>query len=159
MKLVVTIILVVASCCVLNAQSPNKPNCPEGYTHTGGGWQIDKFNFHKPRTECTSKLGVCIEVSTFITCTSGVGTIRVFLDGNKVNNYISVLGDTAIFYLPLDIKNDPEWKGEDISEFEILPANFRLQADDHSWTAYLQGGVYKVEETSEYFMVRIPLEK
>jgi hypothetical protein len=52
----------------LTADAQRKPACPPGYDHVGEGITIDKFNFHKPRTDCHKGFGICMEVTPYLLC-------------------------------------------------------------------------------------------
>jgi|GEM_PF-3733510 len=56
--------------------SAQKAQCPPG-AHVGGGWNIDKFNFHKPRTDCKSGFGVCLRTTSYMLCRQGFSTVKV----------------------------------------------------------------------------------
>ena len=145
--------------CLAGKAQYSKPQCPPGYDHVGGGWQIDKFNFHKPRTECTSQFGVCLKTTKIIVCQSATTTISLpYLRGQTAHCFVTIREGMATLYLPLSLKEDPEYSEGDLSRFYVEERMVSFKNEDDSWIVYLKEGEYEVEETDKALVIKIPVE-
>lgn len=129
--------------------------CPPGYVASGGTYVIDKFNFHKPRTDCGSGFGICLRGHWEINC------IRDFVntyvdDYDKINGGYLVTGDTLKLYIPKGIKNLNGFNDVDFRFFEVEDEAFMISEAGITY-GHLKGGIYPVIETDNDLVVLIKL--
>ncbi len=112
------------------------------------------FNFHKPRTGCTTGFGLCVRFSTSITC-------EFCLRKNSITNGMVISSaylneDEVELHLPLALQKEKEFTDTDMTSFEV---------EDDSWTITdemgklhnIKGGVYPVKVVDEDMVVMLPL--
>ena len=92
------------------------PPCPEGFCPSVV-FSMDMFNLHKPRTGCTSGLGICLKFSISLNCNPCVG--KSFIKGDQVNLWIKSNGQTATLHFPVKVKFEKGFEKADFSSFEI----------------------------------------
>jgi len=160
-KLLFTLSLFVASYAVF-AQS-EKPrmstieqpgDCPFGMCQMAY-ISVDVFNFHKPRTECTEKFGLCIRLSLGYTCVSCFGKSNI--EGSNVNMYSSIEGNTIVLHIPSEIKSQKGYEHVDFKSFDIDDDSIEVSFENGS-KHHAIGGSYEVEEINDEFVVRIPIK-
>jgi hypothetical protein len=66
--------------------------------------------------------------------------------------------DTAHLYFDISLKTDPDFADQDMSIFEVEPTTVEFRDESDSWSVFLKGGTYEVEENETMLIVRIPVE-
>jgi hypothetical protein len=126
--------------------------CPPGY-HPSYTYEIDVFNFHKPRTGCKSGFGLCIKghwetgcvpnrpYSYFSTIKEGVASVWAQeLENGKLE-----------IHFPLALKDTEGYSAEDLAIFNM----------DEEYEIYkgitLKPGDYPVQETDVELVVIVDI--
>lgn len=118
-------------------------------------FSLDKFNFHKPRTNCTSGFGLCIKFSLSITCTEIIPKTTV--SANTVNAWVNLTSTNAELHVPLEIRNYSDFQTEKLSSFEVenYTVSFVNSAGVQKW---VKGGIYPVVKTPVDYVINLPLQ-
>jgi hypothetical protein len=128
--------------------------CPKG-TRPVISWDINKFNFHKPRTECGSGFGVCLDLNKRIDCVPENFTHVYVTEDGTIGGYGDLKDSTLVLHLPADLTYDPAFVNEDMSTFEIETNRFKIYNGELLYGT-LVGGVYPVVNTGTELLIEIP---
>lgn len=130
------------------------PGCPKGYRPVIS-WDINKFNFHKPRTECGHGFGVCLDLTKKIECVPENFTHVYITEDGTIGGYGDLKDSTLVLHLPAGLTYDPAFVNEDMGIFEIEAGRFKI-FDGEVLYGTLKGGVYPVVNTGTELLIEIP---
>jgi hypothetical protein len=141
------------------AQELSKPlnesgNCPEGYC-AGFFIEIENFNFHKPRTECTRGFGFCLRMSVGATCIPCISKTAASSKTTGVTGFL--MDGMAVLHISKNIKNAIADDETEFALFDIEDKSVEIKYPGGS-SVYLKGGSYPVAKESDEFIIRIPVE-
>jgi hypothetical protein len=146
-----------------------KPKCPPGYCIINPAYVIDVFNFHKPRTSCSSRFGLCIEGHWTYDCVP-VGTpgathcnlgneerSRLRVENGKVYVAFIIVDDVLELYIPKSLAQTEQFKNEDLTKFYIDDNTIQVKNPDGTSAGYLKAGEYTTTMDNLVITVRIPI--
>src|ERR1051325_3964834 len=113
--------------------SPIGP-CPVGQCSVGASIIFDQFNFHKPRTGCTSGFGLCIKIHVEPICSScpmgypTPGNMRTAVSGKSVTGWCVINGNKMELHLPSAIQQSDGYSRTDFSTFEVEDRSILIDA-------------------------------
>ncbi len=154
--LFVTILTVISG----YSQTPTYPSpCPPG-TCPQISWEIETFNFHKPRTGCNSGFGLCIKI--------GPGTVQcnpcqlyspatISTSTGKATMKAKLVDNSLELHIPIGLSTDAGYNPEEFNLFYVENAT----QDIYFATSYigkLKGGTYKVKKTEKEYVVLVDFE-
>ncbi|MBU3713541.1 MAG: hypothetical protein FGM46_01175 [Ferruginibacter sp.] len=145
--------LVNAQDAKLVAVNEEIPLCPPGFYPTYH-ITLDLFNFHRPRTGCTSGFGLCIKLGLTINCSEI--TPRPSLSGTTVNGYTKLSNTSAEIHLPLEIKNSSRFIKQDMSKF-VIGDNMLWFTNKNGQTKWARGGSYNVSVVNQEYVITVPI--
>ncbi len=131
----------------------NELTCPEGYIF-GYTFQLDIFNFHKPRTGCTSGFGLCFRLAVGVKCIQFEQ--KALLSSGKVSGYARLAKSTAELHLPLEMKNDTRFSSTNMTQFEIDPNTLSF-VNNAGLAKWVKGGVYPVTIMNNEYIIKLPI--
>lgn len=155
-------LLVIALMCYASTASAQKANkslpvegivCPEG-SYLGYTFQLDIFNFHKPRTNCTSGFGFCFRMMVGVKCIKFEP--KPLLSSGKVIGYARLSKSTAELHLPLEMKNDARFIGTNMAQFEI-DSNTLSFVNNAGVSKWVRGGIYPVAVMNNEYIIKLPI--
>ncbi len=115
---------------------------------------IETFNFHKPRTTCTTGFGLCIKLNAGITCTSCYG--KTMLNGNKVNAWARLSSKTAELHIPASLKNAAGFEKTDMTTFQLEDKTVSFTSAQ-GIVKWVKGGIYPVITQGEEYIITLNL--
>lgn len=129
------------------------PDCPDE-TCPAASVSIDQFNFHKPRTSCSSGFGLCVKVSLSVGC---IPCIRknVLSDG-KVNAFFRWTGKELSLHLPLELNSKADFSKEDMTSFEVEESTISVSMPSGE-SYWVKAGVYPVVVIGDEYVVNMKL--
>ena len=130
------------------------PLCPLGMCASSYIY-IETFNFHKPRTNCTSGFGLCIRYGAGIRCY--YCDKKTSLNGTKVTAWVNMIKDKAELHLPLAIKEDKEFVNTDLSVFEVEDKMVSFTSKD-GLEKWVKGGIYPVSKTTTDLVITLDMQ-
>ena len=130
------------------------PGCPKGFRPVIS-WDINKFNFHKPRTECGHGFGVCLDLTKKIECVPENFTHVYVTEDGTIGGYGDLKDSALVLHLPADLNYDPAFVNEDLNSFEIEAGRFKIFDGDVLYGT-LKGGIYPVVNTGTELLIEIP---
>ncbi len=131
--------------------------CPPGQTQIGTTFTIEKFNFHKPRTNCTSGFGLCVKGRWKVKCGYAFPSFPRIEDEKVIIAY-KVTDNKLELHLPVDLADDPEFKEVDMTTFSIGADQVQLTDEKGNVVAVLKEGDYAVTRTETELIVLIEIE-
>lgn len=151
------------------AQSKVKPEeigapCPDGQCPIGGSIVIDHFNFHKPRTNCTSGFGVCIKLHiepVCVPCAFGYsgGNLKTGISNGKLTGWWKFTDDKIELHLPASIQQAKGYQRTDFSSFEVAEQSIFINKSDKTNFAVVKAGEYKVIKMDEDLVIYLDIVK
>jgi hypothetical protein len=160
MKKIIGFFLLLISVQFVNAQSEfeRAKECPPGYIPVLN-FNIEQFNFHKPRTNCTSGFGLCIKIKVESGCQAiGNFFLKTQLAGNTVTAWGSIQNGKLSLHIPAGLKKLKGYTEADFKTFTIDDPSI-LQVTNSKVPLYLTPGSYPVAIDKEDLVVTIPLQK
>jgi hypothetical protein len=130
------------------------PGCPKGFRPVIS-WDINKFNFHKPRTECGHGFGVCLDLTKRVECVPENFTHVYITEDGTIGGYGDLKESTLVLHLPADLTYDPAFVNENMETFEIEADHFKI-LDGEVLLGTLKGGIYPVVNTGTELLIEIP---
>lgn len=127
--------------------------CPDG-TYPTATVTLNSFNFHKPRTNCTSGFGMCIKFSVSVYCGSIIGKSYINLDKTTVTAKVNSL--TAEFHLPIAMKNEKGFEKTDFTKFEVEDKTLSFKSST-GIEKFVKGGIYPVTVVGDEYVVVLNL--
>ncbi|MCX6293602.1 MAG: hypothetical protein NT127_04825 [Sphingobacteriales bacterium] len=154
--------LMILSVHNLNAQTQktregiddNPPNCPPGTCPTFYV-NLEIFNFHKPKTDCTSGFGLCIRLASGVTCERCLG--KSSLENGKLSVFGKLNEQTVELHFPQEIQNEKGFEDADFKTFEIEDNTFSLIQPDGK-ILLIPGGTYPVKQIDNEYVVEMPIQ-
>ncbi len=132
---------------------PDDIACPPGLCeHTSVS--IQTFNFHKPRTNCTSGFGLCIRLGFTTSC--GYCNDRSVIKGDKVKVWANLSGKKAEIHLPVALQSARGFEKTDMSTFEVEEKTISFTSKD-GVERWVKGGSYPVAKNGDEFIVVLNL--
>jgi hypothetical protein len=131
------------------------PDCPDE-TCPAASVTIDQFNFHKPRTSCSSGFGLCVKVSLSIGCIPCIR--KSFLSDGKVNAFFKLEGKKVSMRMPVQIKDREGFAKEDLTSFEVEEGSIVVHTPSGT-TYFVKQGVYPVEVDGDEYVVNMTLSE
>lgn len=127
--------------------------CPVG-TCSVSNIYLETFNFHKPRTDCTSGFGLCIRFGVSFSCMPCYAKASV--KGDMVSSWVKLSDKTAEWHLPAGLKESKGFQKTDMSTFEIeeKTLSFRSKEGLEKW---VKGGIYPVRIVENELLVTMDL--
>jgi hypothetical protein len=157
MKKVLFILALFVTTIQVSQAQKQKPTCPPGYTATGAQYNIDKFNFHKPRTDCASGFGICIKGHWTVNCTQTSPTSRI-TPTNSVDFWYKLTSTNQLeLHLPASIASLPEYVNEDTTTFYVEDNSTELKDGAGVTFATLKDGAYTVTTVGSELVIVIDL--
>jgi len=152
---------------ITNGQKKELPEnpCPPGECSYGVSIVFDQFNFHKPRTGCTSGFGLCIKVHVEPICkpcplgypTPDYNNMKTDISGEEVKAWWRIISGKLELHLPAALQNVDGYTQTDFSVFEIEDNSFIIDNPDKTIYASVKGGQYKVSRVDDDFVVLLDL--
>jgi len=127
------------------------PPCPDNYCPSIN-FSMDLLNLHKPRTSCTSGLGICLKFSVSLNCNPCIG--KSYIKGDKVNLWITSNGQTATLRFPVNVKFEKGFEKADFSTFEIEDKVLAFTFAN-GVTKLAKGGLYPVSQMGDEYVVNL----
>jgi hypothetical protein len=159
MKKIIGFFLLLISIQFANAQTEfeRAKDCPPGYIPVLN-FNIEQFNFHKPRTNCTSGFGLCIRIKVESGC-QAIGSFfaKTSLVGNIVTAWGTIQNGKLSLHIPAGLKKIKGFTESDFKTFTIDDAAI-LQVTNSKVPLYLTPGNYPVTTDKEDLVVTIPLQ-
>lgn len=161
MKKLLLILLICCSHAVFaqnNKTSPDVtggeiPTCPVG-TCPMATINIDVFNFHKPRTNCTSGFGVCLRFSWGISCVSCY--YKGSVAGDKLTAYAKLSNAVAELHVPVGLKDAKGFEKTDMSTFEVEDKSLSFKTST-GVEKFVRGGIYPVVVSGDEYVIKLNL--
>jgi hypothetical protein len=129
-------------------------DCPPGYCPTLH-INLEIFNFHKPRTNCSSGFGLCCRLSSTVSCQPCFQ--KSVFDGHFMSCAALVTERTLELRVPAEIREAEGFEHSDFSTFEIESGAWQVGGDGRE-PKYVKGGSYPVSEKDGYFIIVLALE-
>jgi len=161
---IIMIVMTLTSFSQTGKQIPEGP-CPDGECSYGVSIVFDQFNFHKPRTSCTSGFGLCIKVHTepiCEPCPMGYPTpdnMKTDISDGKVKAWWKLADNKIELHIPVDLQKVDGYGDVDFSLFEIDDESFIIDNQDKTIYATVKGGQYKVTKQENDFVVLLEIVK
>ncbi len=133
--------------------SDEDPGCPLGLCPSVS-IILDMFNFHKPRTGCSSGFGLCIKLDVSVTC-HPCSPKTAIADG-KVRAWLRVDGSVAELHLPKAIMEFSEFKPDDFTHFVAEDRSIVLYGLDGE-VRFLREGNYPVDVRDDELVIKLAL--
>ena len=131
------------------------PDCPDE-TCPAASVSIDQFNFHKPRTSCSTGFGLCVKVSLSVGCIPCIR--RTMVSDGKVNAFFRWSEKALSLHLPLDIHAKEEFAKEDMSSFEVEEGAISVSLPTGE-NYMVKAGVYPVAVSGDEYVVNLKLSE
>lgn len=141
----------------LNAQGNRIEPCPSGFCSAGVTFVIDQFNFHKPKTDCKSRFGICIRGHWEANCVPCWSNYRTGLENGKVTGWFIIKENKIELHLPLALGQTIEFINEDMTVFYLDDNMLEILNTDGSVNAKLKGGEYPVTIVDNDYVILIDL--
>lgn len=121
------------------------------------------FNFHRPRKDCKSGLGICLRFSIgeyrLEPCKNiQVQSDEVFMENDKVHFSIRLAGEYAFVSLPADLARAPGFEGEDMGRFHVDGPHLFFRDDKTGMVVRFKEGDYPVIENDGLLKIRVDTE-
>lgn len=129
------------------------PDCPVG-TCPMATISIDVFNFHKPRTNCTSGFGFCLRLSCGITCVNCY--FKGSVAGDKVTAYAKMTSTVAELHVPVGLKTAKGFEKTDMSTFEVEDKSLSFKTST-GIEKLVKGGTYPVTVVGDEYVIKLNL--
>jgi len=127
------------------------PPCPDSYCPSIN-FSMDLLNLHKPRTGCSSGLGICLKFSVSLNCNPCIG--KSYIKGDKINLWITSNGQTATLRFPVNVKFEKGFEKADFSTFEIEDKVLAFTFAN-GVTKLAKGGLYPVSQMGDEYVVNL----
>ena len=157
MKKMTLVLMLAIGTLASKAQTTNKwIECPPDYLPVVI-LDLDQFNFHKPRTACTSGFGFCFRVGLTITCRKleATGDKATLING-KAHVWGSIQNETITLHFPSSLQKASGFSPEDFKTFlfeEAVSLSYGKKT-----VAGLIPGEYRVVNTGTDLTVTIPVK-
>ena len=131
--------------------------CPIGQ-HPVITFDIDQFNFHKPRTNCTSGFGLCIRGTWGYKCVDDRQTYYSAITADGVAHiWAQVLrGGLLELHFPIDLVNTPGYTLDDLSNFSV-DDEWDMSPEPNN-PLIMEVGEYKTSFTEHEIIVIVPIK-
>ena len=129
----------------------NFPFCPPGMCLTGS-FTIEKFDLHKPRTNCTSGFGMCLKIGFTISCESCNG--KAYIQDDKVYAWATLNKNELEIHIPTSIKNEKEFENTDMTQFEIDDNTLSFTSENGNQKSII-GGLYPVSVINDDYVINL----
>lgn len=127
--------------------------CPPG-TYPTATVTLNTFNFHKPRTNCTSGFGMCIKFSFSIYCASIMGKSSIKSDKTIATAKVNSL--SAELHLPVALKYEKGFEKTDFTKFEVEDRTLSFKSST-GIEKFVKGGIYPVTVVGDEYVVLLNL--
>lgn len=127
--------------------------CPTG-TFPTATVTLNTFNFHKPRTNCTSAFGMCIKFSFSVYCASATG--KSYINSDKTTATAKVNSQTVELHLPVGLKYEKGFEKTDFTKFEVEDKTLSFKSST-GIEKFVKGGVYPVTVVGDEYVVVLNL--
>ena len=128
-------------------------DCPIGMCPTVF-FDIEVFNLHKPRTNCTAGFGLCVRINVGVECRSCFG--KSSINGTRVNAWVKINNQTAELHLPNAIKSQKGFENVNFSQFELEDQALVFTMLNGSKRS-VRGGTYTTSMVGDEFVITLPL--
>lgn len=128
-------------------------NCPAGTCPTIT-ISLDIFNFHKPRTACTTGFGLCVKLSTAFSCNPCFGKTSISTD--KVSSWIKLTATTAELHIPIALKDAKGFEKTDMTTFQIDDNTLSFIGKSGTQKS-AKGGIYPVAKDAVDYIIKLDL--
>jgi hypothetical protein len=151
--------MLVMSMHLLFAQQPKSTtigsngDCPPGMCPSVY-FELEMFNFHKPRTNCTSGFGLCVRINTGVECRSCFG--KSSMTGTKVKVWAKFSSQSVTLHIPRTLQTQKRFESVNFSQFELEDQTLNFTFTNSSKRS-ARGGIYPVSLVGDEFVVQIPL--
>jgi hypothetical protein len=122
-------------------------SCPSLY------FELEMFNFHKPRTNCTSGFGLCVRFNTGVECRPCFG--KSSLTGTKVRVWAKLSNQSVTLHLPKSIQTQKGFQSVNFSQFELEDQALSFSFPNGTKRA-VRGGSYPVSAVGDEWVIQIP---
>src|SRR5512138_1831072 len=139
------------------AQAGRIDPCPPGYCSNGITFTVEQFNFHKPRTDCQSRFGICLKGQWSAHCVPCWSNGKTSYENGKVTGWFKISGGKVELHLPLALGQAKEFMSEDMSVFYIDDDTITILNEDGSKNGQLKGGEYTVTIIGDDYVVQIDI--
>ncbi len=160
MKKLFVFIFIAFSSVTFAQKSPASTLCPPG-TVPHFIVTFDVFNFHKPRTDCKSKFGLCIkggQAQTVCVPAQNWQQYKIGLSNGKVAVLGLIQEGQLELHIPVALKDQEGFKGEVMTEFTLDADALTILDSNGKTYAALKTGTYAVKVSGEHYIIVIPFE-
>jgi len=136
--------------------SPNNTNlsiCPPGMC-LSANVVLNRFDLHKPRTNCSAGFGICIKIGFSVSCE--YCTQKCYLEKENVVGWIKVSEGAAELHLPKALELENEFENTDMNFFEIAD-NMLSIVDENGVEKKIGGGLYTVVVQDDEYIIQLKL--
>ena len=151
------VFLCVVSSSRICAQAGRIDPCPPGYCSIGASLIIEQFNFHKPRTDCESRFGICLRGHFQANCAPCWSNGQTGYKDGKVTGWFKISKNKLELHLPLALGQSKGFINEDMSLFYLDDDTITVLNADGSTNSKLKGGVYTVAISGNDYVILIDL--
>lgn len=124
-------------------------SCPPGFCPSLV-YTLETFNFHKPRTNCTSGFGLCIRIGIRTRCS--MCDAKATLRDNMVSAVFLQKGTKVEVRLPLALRSAKGFEKTDMSVFELEEKTLSIVSPDGK-EVWVKGGIYPVARTETEYII------
>lgn len=129
------------------------PPCPNGYCPSLN-IHLSLFNLRKPRTDCTSGLGICIRLQLAVECHPCGGKSRI--EGEQLLLVGQVEQNRVILHLPAGLEDQEGFSLNEQSLFEVEEGDIQLTFPRGN-TRNVRGGAYPLRRGPDGWLVTLDL--
>jgi hypothetical protein len=127
-------------------------DCPIGMCPTVY-FEIEIFNFHKPRTNCTSGFGLCVRFNAGVECSPCFG--KSSLTGTKVKVWAKLSNHSATLHIPKSLQTQKGFETVKFSQFELEDQALSFSFPNGAKRS-VRGGTYSVTAVGDEWVIQIP---
>ena len=166
MKKISFLIITIVALKISYAQRIGNPEarinpCPPGQCVTEASFVFDQFNFHKPRTNCTSGFGLCVRGHIEYECgysdCIGVQKVKTGIENDKVIGWFTISENKLEMHLPAQLQNTGEFSTQDLSVFYIDDDMIEVKRSGNILIGKLKGGQYPVVLNNSELIILIDI--
>lgn len=119
-------------------------------------FEITKFNFHKPKTDCLFGFGLCLKMSPIrfecVPCTSLPNGPLSFKQ-EMVTCYMAAFDQKLELHLPAALLEDESFLQDQAEFFELEDDMLPIPSTSAGESSYVKAGKYPVERRGEELVV------
>ncbi len=154
-----TVLFFVSFCCYTQLMAQISGPCPCGYALT---IEASKFNFHKPRTDCTSGFGLCVRIRGLkLECYPCYSKNTGFaeINGDLVRGYVHFEGNHSELVLPASLLEDQAITYDENQIFSLEDGSIVIEKENESAELSSIGGDYPFEIKDGMLLIPVPFRE